>query len=49
MQTPEVLRAAIRYLQQTTSDEVKSHFALDEQGCFTSDTLMFQAQNINAG
>lgn len=49
MQTPEVLRAAIRYLQQTTSDEVKSHFALDEQGSFTSDTLMFQAQNINAG
>ena len=44
MQTPEVLRAAIRYLQNGTSTEVKRHFCLADDGSFTSDTIMFQAR-----
>ncbi|SCC21657.1 Methyltransferase domain-containing protein [Kosakonia oryzendophytica] len=44
MKTPEVLRAAIRYLQNHTSEEVKQHFRIREDGSFTSDTLMFQTQ-----
>lgn len=44
MKTPEVLRAAIRHLQQQTSEEVKQHFQLAEEGSFTSDTIMFQTQ-----
>ena len=44
MKTPEVLQAAIRYLQQQTSDEVKQHFAVGDDGSFTTDTLMFQAR-----
>lgn len=44
MKTPEVLRAAIRYLQHQTSEEVKQHFIITEDGSFTSDTIMFQTQ-----
>jgi hypothetical protein len=44
MNTPEVLRAAIRYLQNQTSDEVKAHFLIGDDGSFTSDTLMFQTR-----
>jgi len=44
MKTPEVLRAAIRFLQQQTSEEVKQHFLIGEDGSFTSDTIMFQTQ-----
>ncbi|WP_039057309.1 class I SAM-dependent methyltransferase [Enterobacter sp. Bisph1] len=44
MNTPEVLRAAIRYLQVQASDEVKQHFLVGNEGAFTSDTLMFQAR-----
>ncbi|WLI76262.1 methyltransferase domain-containing protein [Kosakonia sp. H02] len=44
MQTPDVLRAAIRYLQNGVSEEVKNHFCLADDGSFTSDTLMFQTR-----
>ncbi len=44
MKTPEVLQAAIRYLQQQTSDEIRQHFAIADDGSFTTDTLMFQAR-----
>ncbi len=44
MKTPEVLRAAIRYLQNHTSEEVKQHFRIRDEGSFTSDTLMFQTR-----
>lgn len=44
MNTPEVLRAAIRYLQNQSSDEVKAHFLIGDDGSFTSDTLMFQTR-----
>lgn len=42
MKTPELLRSAIRYLQENSSHEVKQHFALCEDGSFTSDTIMFE-------
>lgn len=44
MKTPELLRSAIRYLQNTSSHEVKQHFALCEDGSFTADTIMLQLQ-----
>ncbi|WP_342323694.1 methyltransferase domain-containing protein [Kosakonia sp. BYX6] len=44
MKTPDVLRAAIRHLQGITSEEVKQHFCLTDDGSFTSDTIMFQTQ-----
>lgn len=44
MKTPELLRSAIRYLQDHSSHEVKQHFALCDDGSFTTDTIMFQLQ-----
>ncbi|WP_312691665.1 methyltransferase domain-containing protein [Kosakonia sp.] len=44
MKTPEVLRGAIRYLQSHTSEEVKQHFLIGDEGSFTTDTLMFQTR-----
>ena len=44
MKTPDNIIEAIRYLQSKVSDEVKSHFAIAEDGSFVSDTIMFQAR-----
>jgi len=44
MKTPDNIIEAIRYLQSKVSDEVKSHFAIAEDGSFESDTIMFQAR-----
>lgn len=43
MRTPPALRDAIRLYQQSASEAVKQHFALQTDGSFTSDTLMLEA------
>lgn len=43
MRTPEALTEAIRLYQQSASAEVKAYFALQEDGSFTSDTIMVEA------
>ena len=43
MRTPEALVAAIRLYQDSASAEVKAYFALQDDGSFTSDTIMFEA------
>lgn len=43
MRTPEALAAAIRLYQDSASAEVKAYFALQDDGSFTSDTIMFEA------
>ncbi|MEG1601596.1 MAG: SAM-dependent methyltransferase, partial [Citrobacter sp.] len=43
MRTPEVLDEAIRLYQQSASAEVQAYFALQEDGSFTSDTIMVEA------
>jgi len=43
MRTPELHVAAIRSLQQSAADEVKRHFALEEDGSFMLDTALFEA------
>lgn len=43
MRTPAVLCEAIRLYQESASAEVKTWFALQEDGSFTSDTIMFEA------
>lgn len=40
MRTPEPLQTAIRALQVQAPDEVRKHFALQDDGSFTLDTLM---------
>lgn len=44
MKTPENIVEAIRYLQTKVSDDVRTHFAIAEDGSFVSDTIMFQAR-----
>ncbi|HEC8348484.1 TPA: class I SAM-dependent methyltransferase [Providencia rettgeri] len=44
MRTPELLVNAIRQYQKTLSHEVKSHFAVQEDGSFTSDVMLFEFQ-----
>lgn len=44
MQTPQPFIEAIRLLQQTVSDEVRDYFAIQADGSFTTDTIMFRAQ-----
>ncbi|EPK7358573.1 class I SAM-dependent methyltransferase [Kluyvera intermedia] len=44
MKTPENIIEAIRYLQTKVSDDVRTHFAIGEDGSFVSDTIMFQAR-----
>ena len=44
MRTPEALSEAIRLYQQSASQEVKHYFELTEDGSFTSDTIMAEAQ-----
>ncbi|EPS5531628.1 methyltransferase domain-containing protein [Klebsiella pneumoniae] len=43
MRTPEPLVEAIRLYQQSASAEVKAYFELQEDGSFTSDTILFEA------
>lgn len=43
MRTPEALTEAIRLYQESASAEVKAYFALQQDGSFTSDTIMFEA------
>ncbi len=43
MRTPAALCDAIRIYQESASAEVKAWFALQEDGSFTSDTIMFEA------
>lgn len=44
MQTPETFVAAIRLLQQRVSDEVRAYFAIQTDGSFSTDTIMFRAR-----
>ena len=44
MKTPAPTVAAIRTLQQAVSGEVQAYFQLQDDGSFSSDTLMFCAQ-----
>jgi hypothetical protein len=44
MRTPQTLSEAIRLYQQSASQEVKRYFELTEDGSFTSDTIMAEAQ-----
>ncbi|HIF6276907.1 TPA: class I SAM-dependent methyltransferase, partial [Raoultella ornithinolytica] len=43
MRTPAPLVEAIRLYQESASAEVKAYFALQQDGSFTSDTIMFEA------
>lgn len=44
MKTPPVLSDAIRAMQGKAPEEVRQHFAFQDDGSFTSDTIMFMAQ-----
>jgi ubiquinone/menaquinone biosynthesis C-methylase UbiE len=44
MRTPQALSDAIRLYQQSASQQVKHYFELTEDGSFTSDTIMAEAQ-----
>ncbi|ASV54195.1 SAM-dependent methyltransferase YafE (UbiE) [Lelliottia jeotgali] len=44
MRTPEALSQAIRLYQESASAEVKAYFELQEEGSFTSDTILAEAQ-----
>ena len=43
MRTSAALTEAIRLYQDSASAEVKAYFALQQDGSFTSDTIMFEA------
>ena len=43
MRTPEALVDAIRIYQQSSSTEVRTYFALQNDGFFTSDIIMVDA------
>ncbi|MGO2570441.1 MAG: SAM-dependent methyltransferase, partial [Serratia proteamaculans] len=42
MRTPEHFVTAIRALQQGLSEDVLQHFAIEPDGSFTSDIMMFE-------
>ncbi|QMR76782.1 class I SAM-dependent methyltransferase [Enterobacter sp. RHBSTW-00175] len=44
MRTPEALSQAIRLYQDSASADVKAYFELQEDGSFTSDTIMAEVQ-----
>lgn len=44
MKTPDNIVEAIRYLQSKVSQKVRDHFAIADDGSFTSDTIMFEAR-----
>ena len=43
MRTPEALRQAIRLYQESASADVRAYFELQEDGSFTSDTILAEA------
>ena len=43
MRTPQVLIDAVRLYQQSASAEVQAYFALQQDGSFTSDTIMVES------
>ena len=43
MRTPDVHQAAIRALQTTASAEIRTHFAIEDDGSFMLDILMIEA------
>lgn len=43
MRTPDAHRDAIRALQEAASDAVRGHFAIEPDGSFMLDTMMFEA------
>lgn len=47
MRTPAPLCEAIRLYQESASADVKVWFALQDDGSFTSDTIMFEAHKAN--
>ncbi len=47
MRTPEALSQAIRLYQESASAEVKAYFELQDDGSFTSDTIMAEAQKAD--
>jgi ubiquinone/menaquinone biosynthesis C-methylase UbiE len=44
MRTPEVFRAAIRQLQQQSSEEVRTYFEIASDGSFSTDVLLIWAE-----
>ena len=44
MSTPDTMVRAIRLLQQQVSDRVKTYYAIQDDGSFSTDTIMFMAQ-----
>ncbi len=44
MRTPEVMRAAIRTLQQAVGAEVREYYQIDDNGSFSTDVLVLWAQ-----
>ena len=40
MRTPEVMRAAIRQLQQSMGHEVREYFEIEADGSFSTDVLV---------
>ncbi|AIS16916.1 SAM-dependent methyltransferase [Pseudomonas rhizosphaerae] len=44
MRTPEVMRAAIRNLQQAVGAEVREYYQIDDNGSFSTDVLVLWAQ-----
>jgi DUF917 family protein len=44
MRTPEVMRAAIRQLQQSMGKEVREYYEIEADGSFSTDVLVLWAE-----
>jgi len=44
MRTPQVMRAAIRELQQSMGNEVREYFEIEADGSFSTDVLVLMAE-----
>ncbi|VEF10287.1 UbiE/COQ5 methyltransferase [Pseudomonas fluorescens] len=44
MRTPQVMRAAIRQLQQSMGNEVRDYFEIDADGSFSTDVIVLMAE-----
>lgn len=44
MRTPDVMRAAIRQLQQSMGNEVREYFEIDADGSFSTDVIVLMAE-----
>ena len=44
MRTPEVMRGAIRELQQAMGNEVREYFQIEADGSFSTDVLVLMAE-----